>query len=69
MPAQKRFLTPAEVLERWSDVVVIGTLANWRHLDRGPPWQKLGAKVVYPIDLLEAWEKEHMPPANETKIQ
>lgn len=55
MPAAvQKFLTPAEAAERCR--VKIGTLNNWRHLKKGPPFSKRGAKVVYPLDKLEAWE-------------
>lgn len=49
-----KFLTPAEAAKRCR--VTTGTLANWRHLKKGPPFSKRGAKVVYPLDKLEAWE-------------
>ena len=32
------------------------TLANWRHLGRGPRYLKLGARVVYPQAELEAFK-------------
>ncbi len=58
--AQPKFLTAYEVSERWGSAVSTGTLANWRTQKKGPPYQKLGSKVRYPIAQLEAWEADHM---------
>lgn len=56
MLAVKKFLTPNELVDRWAGSIKIGTLANWRSQDKGPPFSKRGAKVVYPLDKLEAYE-------------
>jgi hypothetical protein len=48
-------LTPKEVAERTH--IPEKTLANWRHVRKGPPFRKFGRRVIYPLDLLEAWEK------------
>jgi hypothetical protein len=58
--AQSKFLSAAEVSQRWGGAVSTGTLANWRVQKKGPPYQKLGSKVRYPVALLEAWEAAHM---------
>jgi hypothetical protein len=50
------FLTPDEVVTRWGGATKRGTLANWRSQGKGPPWSKRGAKVVYPLDRLAAYE-------------
>ncbi len=66
MTANAKFLTPDALLERWGNAVVKQTLSNWRHLGKGPPSQKIGAKVVYPIDGLEKYEAENgIKPAND----
>lgn len=31
------------------------TLANWRSSGEGPPFTKVGKRVLYPSDLLEQW--------------
>ena len=31
------------------------TLYNWRHLGQGPPYVRIGSRVVYRIEDLEAW--------------
>lgn len=53
---QPNFLTPAQVVTRWNDAVTTGTLANWRSNGKGPPFQKFGSRVRYPLDKLVAWE-------------
>lgn len=58
--AQPKFLSAAEVSQRWGGAVSTGTLANWRTQRKGPPYQKLGSKVRYPVAQLEAWEAAHM---------
>lgn len=54
--AAKQFLTPAQLVDRWDGAIKIGTLANWRSQNKGPPFSKRGAKVVYQLDKLVAWE-------------
>lgn len=31
------------------------TLANWRYLNRGPRWFKVGGRVKYDVADLDAW--------------
>lgn len=47
-------LTPDFVAQ---DVLKISekTLANWRGIKTGPPFTKVGRKVLYPADLLLQW--------------
>jgi hypothetical protein len=54
--AVQKFLTPKELVARWGGATTVGTLANWRCQEKGPPYSKRGAKVVYPLDKLEVWE-------------
>ena len=35
-----------------------GTLAQWRHRGEGPPFCRLGRKIVYRIDALDAYLRE-----------
>jgi hypothetical protein len=56
MPAAQKYLTPAELIARWGGSHKRGTLANWRSQGKGPPFVKRGAKALYPLDRLEAWE-------------
>lgn len=67
------FLSPAQVVARWNDAVTTGTLANWRSSGKGPPFQKFGSRVRYPLDKLEQWEaqNQHMTgkPSNDNTEQ
>lgn len=54
------YLTPAQLVERWKGAVVLQSLANWRSKKKGPPYVKMGTKVLYPLDKLEAWEAEQL---------
>jgi hypothetical protein len=49
-------LTPKETAERLR--MEEKTLANWRNKRKGPPFRKFGSKVLYPLDLLEQWERD-----------
>lgn len=51
------FLTPPELVERWRGTVTIGTLAVWRSTGKGPPFTKMGHRVLYPLDTLQQYEK------------
>lgn len=55
-----KYLRAADVAKRWENAVSAGTLANWRVQKKGPPYVKLGSKVLYPIEQLEAWEASHL---------
>lgn len=52
-----KFLTPKDVSVRWDGRVAVGTLRNWRWLKRGPPFVRLGRRVMYQVNDLIAWEK------------
>lgn len=49
------FLTSKEVAGRWrlSDQ----TLANWRSAGKGPPFIRVGTRVLYPVEGIHAFEK------------
>lgn len=51
-----KFLTPADVVARYSGQISAGTLANWRCQGTGPKFIKIGGKVFYPANELETWE-------------
>ena len=53
------FLTPAEVSARYSGRISVRTLSNWRNLGSGPPYTKLGGKVLYPLERLVEWERRN----------
>lgn len=62
-----KYLNAVELAARWKDAVTTGTLANWRSQRRGPPFVKVGAKVLYPVDKLEQWELQQLHAANDNK--
>ena len=59
MPDSK-FLTAQEVSERYRGEITVGTLRNWRAMRIGPAFVKIGKAVLYPVDELDAWDKQNM---------
>lgn len=62
----KIYLTATELAERWRSVK--GTLNNQRAQGKGPPFVKLGGKVLYPIAEIEKYEQANKitpKPAND----
>lgn len=53
------YLTPIDLILRWRGSHSARTLANWRSQKKGPPATKIGARVLYRLDLLEKWESEN----------
>jgi len=53
--SERAYLTSKELADRWrlSDQ----TLANWRHAGKGPPYIRVGARVLYPAEGIQAFEK------------
>ena len=53
--SERAYLTSKELADRWrlSDQ----TLANWRSAGKGPPFVRVGSRVLYPIEGIEACEK------------
>jgi predicted DNA-binding transcriptional regulator AlpA len=37
----------------------VGTLRYWRHIGHGPPSVKIGRRVMYDADELDAWVERH----------
>ena len=59
--AEKIYLTPAELIERWAGAVAsVGTLANWRNAGRGPEYVKIERKVLYPLKAVEEYEQANL---------
>ena len=58
--SNRRYLTTEQLVERWSGAVAHNTIVNWRGKGEGPPYTKIGHKVLYPIDELENWEAANM---------
>lgn len=53
------FLSELDLEKRWGGFVLASTLKNWRCQNKGPVYTKLGNIVVYHIDDVVAYEKEH----------
>lgn len=53
------FLTVPQLVERWKRQVTVATLATWRSRGNGPPYVKVGGKVLYRVTDLEAYEKKN----------
>lgn len=47
-------LTPRQLAERWH--LSEKTLERWRHEGSGPAFLKVGARVLYPVQHIEAIE-------------
>ena len=52
---EKHYLTPEELVARWSDRISLGTLANWRSQEKGPRHVNLGG-ILYALDEVEKYE-------------
>lgn len=50
------WLTPEELVKRWRGTITLRTLANWRSCKEGPKPTKIGGKILYRLDVVEAWE-------------
>lgn len=50
-----KFLTGPELAGRWK--LSHQTLANWRHAGKGPPFIRVGARVLYPLEGVHAFER------------
>ena len=55
---QPQFLTADEVSARYDGKISTRTLANWRNLGNGPPFSKIGGKILYRLADLVAWEEK-----------
>ena len=51
-----RYLTTAEVAEMLR--TPIETVRYWRHVDKGPKSFKVGRRVLYAVEDVEAWVAE-----------
>lgn len=51
----KTFINQKELSERWK--ISPRTLERWRWLGTGPDYHKIGGRVIYRLDDIEAWEK------------
>ena len=54
---QPQYLTAAEVSAHFQGRISVGTLNNWRSAGGGPPFRKIGGRVLYPVNELKQWEQ------------
>lgn len=59
------FLTPAQLAQRWNNSVSVGTLNNWRSQRKGPDFQKIGQRVLYPLAKVIEWEQANAVAVND----
>jgi hypothetical protein len=57
--AEPEFLTPAQLMQRWQGQVASATLATWRSRNLGPPYVKVGGRVLYRVADVAAWEERN----------
>lgn len=50
-------LTPLMLAKRWQ--VSVGTLCNWRGANKGPAYMKFGKGILYKVEDIERYEREH----------
>jgi hypothetical protein len=60
-----RHLNQVELGRRWN--LSPRTLENLRWKRKGPPYLKLGGRVVYPLDDVEAYERANKHPPDDEK--
>ena len=53
------FFTPYELHKRWSKAISLKTLANWRSLGLGPPYSKIGGRILYRTGDILTWENQN----------
>lgn len=49
-------LTPQQLIQRYQNCITQKTLRNWRVMQKGPPFVKIGVRVFYRIADVESWE-------------
>lgn len=54
------YITPDQLVERWAGQITRDTLANWRSQTIGPPYVKVGNRILYPLDEVIKWEQQRM---------
>lgn len=52
-------LSVEDLISRWRGQVKATTLATWRSRKLGPPYVKVGGRVLYPMKAVEEYEKRN----------
>ena len=55
---QRVVLNEFELASRWG--IAVSTLRKWRQIGGGPAYLKLRARVVYPLDVINTFEQQHL---------
>lgn len=50
------YLSAKELIERWRGEITDATLTNWRWKKQGPAFIKVGTRVLYKLEDVEAFE-------------
>lgn len=56
--SDKEFFTPAELAARYKGQITTRTLANWRSAGIGPPFTKVGGRILYTVSDIVEWERK-----------
>ena len=56
-PSGNKYLTQEDLIHRWRGEIKPATLTTWRSRKQGPPYVKIGGKVLYPLKGVEEYEK------------
>lgn len=68
--SDRLYLTSKELAHRWR--LSEQTLANWRHARKGPPFVRIGGRILYPTaslsDYEQQWHSQHSSPATSAAI-
>lgn len=57
--ADSQFLTPQQLIDRWGGQVTLATLSTWRSRNNGPPFVKIGGRVLYRLEDVAAYERKN----------
>lgn len=52
-------LSVDDLISRWRGQVKATTLATWRSRKLGPPYVKVGGRVLYPVKDVEEYERRN----------
>lgn len=61
------YLTSDEVVERYRGQLSEGTLRNWRSMQIGPSFIKIGKSILYPVDELDRWDRANLVVCRRTR--
>ena len=62
-----RHLSHIELAARWN--ISHRTLERWRWTGEGPKFIKLGGRVIYRLEDVEAYERQHMRASTSEPVQ